>query len=167
MIKMTQENSTDQIFFLFNLLLDHLYHPASLITNKNEKLELSGSGRDLFLISLIGFLNGLKTNEGDDVTGFCTMKHISRFLRISGGASTSRIDQLVDQNLVVRSMGKKDRRQIILNLTKKGEEIYEKLKSGRTSHIKWILSHLNEEETQVFLKIIEKFSKLALDHFKI
>lgn len=70
-----------------------------------------------------------------------TMSDLSRRLIVSNGAITGLVDKLVEVGLVTRREDPKDRRSMIVRLTRKGRESF--LRMARR-HEEWVVSILGE-----------------------
>lgn len=73
------------------------------------------------------------------VGGGLTMSEVSRRMMVSNGATTSLVDRLVEDGLVVREAHPEDRRTTILNLTEEGRE---RFLAMAAHHEQWIVSLL-------------------------
>jgi DNA-binding MarR family transcriptional regulator len=73
------------------------------------------------------------------VGGGLTMSEVSRRMMVSNGATTSLVDRLVEDGLVVREAHPEDRRTTLLNLTDEGRERFLEMAA---EHEQWIISLL-------------------------
>ena len=71
--------------------------------------------------------------------GGLTMSEVSRRMMVSNGATTSLVDRLVEDGLVVREAHPQDRRTTILHLTAEGSE---RFLAMAAEHEQWIVSLL-------------------------
>ena len=61
---------------------------------------------------------------------------------------TGIVDRLVDMGFVTRDRAPRDRRSVVVGLTKRGEEVLEKAQSGRVDRARHLLAHFTHEEQQ-------------------
>jgi DNA-binding MarR family transcriptional regulator len=73
------------------------------------------------------------------VGGGLTMSEVSRRMMVSNGATTSLVDRLVEDGLVVREAHPEDRRTTLLHLTKEGRE---RFLAMAAEHEQWIIGLL-------------------------
>lgn len=73
------------------------------------------------------------------VGGGLTMSEVSRRMMVSNGATTSLVDRLVEDRLVVREAHPEDRRTTLLHLTKEGRE---RFLAMAAEHEQWIIGLL-------------------------
>jgi len=71
--------------------------------------------------------------------GGLIMSEVSRRMMVSNGATTSLVDRLVDDGLVLREAHPEDRRTTILHLTEQGRE---RFLAMAAEHEQWIISLL-------------------------
>ena len=71
--------------------------------------------------------------------GGLTMSEVSRRMMVSNGATTSLVDRLVEDGLVVREAHPEDRRTTLLHLTKEGRE---RFLAMAAEHEQWIIGLL-------------------------
>jgi len=84
------------------------------------------------------------------------MKQVADFLGITPPSATSLINNLVLNDILERSYDKNDRRIILLSLTVKGSEIFEKAHKERIKIFEKLMSKLSLEEKNTFLNILQK-----------
>jgi DNA-binding MarR family transcriptional regulator len=86
------------------------------------------------------------------------MKDVSDFLGITPPSATSLINNLVLNDMLERSYDRSDRRIVLLSLTKKGSEIFEKAHKERMKIFEKIMSSLSPEEKSSLLNILKKIN---------
>ncbi|MCC5910419.1 MAG: MarR family transcriptional regulator [Clostridiaceae bacterium] len=116
-----------------------------------------------FYISLGGWMKyqykGIKGEQGFTLTQFktlfiindassCTMSYLSETMEVSKGTMTCMLNKLVMDGYVERKSCSKDRRNVYVNLTEKGEEKIKEVKEKILLSLVGVVKHLNEEEKQ-------------------
>jgi len=86
-----------------------------------------------------------------------TMSELSRRLIVSNGAITGLVDKLADAGLVTRREDPKDRRSMIVRLTRKGRENF--LRMARR-HEEWVVSILGELSSQAQSELLQNLTLL-------
>jgi DNA-binding MarR family transcriptional regulator len=105
-------------------------------------------------------LDKVLTIIGDDET--INVKHIATFLSITSGAATQHIAALEKEGAITRVANPDDRREVILHLTQKGKEAYERIKTYRLQLLQQIFSGLDDKELTLMVDLITKASKNIL-----
>lgn len=85
-----------------------------------------------------------------------SMSQIAKALGVSFGTPTVTIDRLISKGYVERTRDEEDRRQVFVDLSDKGREVYEsiiKLKNEVTGRVFGIL---DEEERESLISILSK-----------
>ncbi len=85
-----------------------------------------------------------------------TMGNIASCLGVAISTPVTIIDRLIKKKYVLRKVGKEDRRQVLVNLTEKGNDLYNKLLEIRLNSMEIILDSLPEEEIDIFRNILKK-----------
>lgn len=88
----------------------------------------------------------------------CQLTDLAKNFSITLPTANSLIEKLINLNLVSRKNDQKDRRIIHLFLTKKGENIINKLIKQRQTCFSSIINKLQEVEKHQLLKILEKIN---------
>jgi DNA-binding MarR family transcriptional regulator len=86
-----------------------------------------------------------------------TMSELSRRLIVSNGAITGLVDKLMDTGLVARQVDPRDRRSVIVRLTRKGRDSF--LRMARR-HEEWIVSILGELSTEAQSELLQNLTLL-------
>lgn len=81
---------------------------------------------------------------------------LSKQMRVSAPTITGIVDRLARSNYLKRTPDDKDRRAINIQLTKKGEMEAKRFLRGVRNRWKSILSHIEPEEGEMFLKIFKR-----------
>ncbi|GIW64198.1 MAG: hypothetical protein KatS3mg092_0131 [Patescibacteria group bacterium] len=88
----------------------------------------------------------------------CQLTDLAKNFSITLPTANSLIEKLIKLNLISRKNDQKDRRIIHLFLTKKGENIINKLIKQRQTCFSSIINKLQEVEKNQLLKILEKIN---------
>ncbi len=80
-----------------------------------------------------------------------TMKQIAQALGVAVSTPTRTIDRLVEKGLVSRTVGKEDRRKLLIELTSAGKDI---------------LSEMDEEGLTVIRKMVENLEDVEIESLK-
>ena len=86
-----------------------------------------------------------------------TMSELSRRLIVSNGAITGLVDKLADAGLVTRREDPKDRRSMIVRLTRRGRENF--LRMARR-HEEWVVSILGELSVEAQSELLQNLTLL-------
>ena len=88
------------------------------------------------------------------------MKELAQKLGVTTGTLTVMVDRLEQNGLILREPHEKDRRSIMIVLTKKGQKYFEEHHKLHLELTREITSSLNEDETKQFYTFIEKLVSL-------
>lgn len=136
---------------------------------------------DTFFNLIDSFRNDLHTNEmnnlkANDFTNITlteiriiecightrkSMSEVARRMKVTIGSLTTSINKLVLKEYVTRAYNDKDRRKVILNLTKDGEKALKVHKNFYSRFLGHVAKNLESSEN----KVIEKFSQIIKDFF--
>ncbi|HBR80184.1 MAG: Transcriptional regulator, MarR family [Candidatus Uhrbacteria bacterium GW2011_GWE2_45_35] len=89
-----------------------------------------------------------------------TMSNITEELCITPSSATSLIDNLVEEGFLERFAEASDRRVVCLKITNKGQKILDEGREQMSNHLKEVLSHLNLEDQETIIKILEKLNQV-------
>ena len=81
---------------------------------------------------------------------------LSKEMQVSAPTITGVIDRLMRDGYLRRTHDKKDRRAVNVELTNKGKELVEHLRSEINKRWYRILIHLSEEEREDYLRILKR-----------
>lgn len=84
------------------------------------------------------------------------MREIAKYFKIEFPSATTLIDTLVKMNLAERSHDDKDRRLVLISLSKQGETFVGEVEKERIKKIKEILAFLPEEDKKELLRVLQK-----------
>ncbi|MDO9044704.1 MAG: MarR family transcriptional regulator [Methanobacteriaceae archaeon] len=104
--------------------------------------------RQLYYIELI--------HKNDDIS----VSEIAKMLEVKKSTVSIAVNQLIDQDIVIKAQSSADKRQYFLQLTLKGEGIMELHMQVHKNMIKEILEILNPEEADEFIKIVDKITNM-------
>ena len=82
-----------------------------------------------------------------------TMKQIAETLGVAVSTPTRTIDRLLEKGLVNRTVGEKDRRQLLVELSSKGKELVDDIDKENFEIIRIMLNGLSDEEIEIFKKM--------------
>jgi len=88
-----------------------------------------------------------------------TMKQIAGTLGVAVSTPTRTIERLLEKGFVNRTVGEKDRRQLLIELTPKGKELLEDIDNENLEITRKMLKGLSDEEIEAFKKILSKISE--------
>lgn len=94
-----------------------------------------------------------------DCRGQCKMSDLATELSISPGAITQLVDSLVAQGLLERTNDNKDRRVVLVKLTKKAQKTVEIIKRRRKALMEGLFSSLSKDEALSLIAIISKLEQ--------
>lgn len=80
--------------------------------------------------------------------GTCGVKEIGEHLGVTSAAVSQMLDRLVEQGLIGRSEDADDRRVKRIELTKRGQEVFEEGLKARGSWIDFVADQLSQEEKE-------------------
>ena len=93
--------------------------------------------------------------------GPLTSGELSKKMLVSGGNTTVVVDNLENIGLVERIHSKKDRRTIYVQLTAKGEKLFDEIFAQHARYVSKIASVLTEQEQERLAQLLKKLG-LAL-----
>ena len=85
-----------------------------------------------------------------------SMHEIAKTFQITMPTATSMIEKLAKLKLIKRLSDNSDRRKTLIVLTKKGNDIFEKIKKNKFVNLDKIMSKLTTEEKNQLVKITNK-----------
>jgi DNA-binding MarR family transcriptional regulator len=86
----------------------------------------------------------------------CTMKDLLKNLSLPPSTATSIVNRLVNQSLVTRENHPKDRRKIIINITKEGINFHNLRRATALEVTREILSNLTQEDLNALQTLLGK-----------
>jgi DNA-binding MarR family transcriptional regulator len=91
-----------------------------------------------------------------------SIKEVRHKLSIPGSSLTFTIDSLEKKKLIKRQRSKEDRRQWLLSLSTKGEQLYTQILKAEREALSPALEKLSDTEQAMFLKITEEIVKAGI-----
>ena len=92
-----------------------------------------------------------------------SQKEVIRYMNKDKGSISKVIQNLVEQGLVERRESPKDRRQVILTLSDKGQKETERIHRKYSTHIMSVISVLDEEKQSELYEHLDRLLALALE----
>ncbi|WP_284564856.1 MarR family winged helix-turn-helix transcriptional regulator [Bacillus altitudinis] len=86
----------------------------------------------------------------------CTVKNILQEVSLSPSATTTALNHLEDEGLIIRSRNNNDRRTVWITLSESGEQIARQMIDNRQLLVNQLFNHLSEEDKKKFFELIEK-----------
>lgn len=130
-----------------------LYRYGQIYINDALKRYNISSGQYLFLINLY-------ENEG------INQDHLSELLKIDKATTARAVRRLVEEGYVLRKINPQDKRSYELYVTKEGHKLKEPITHVLRSWRAITQKGLSEEETELFLQILEHMKDNALTYFQ-
>lgn len=139
---------------IFHDLMETIYELSRKIHSYESIPRKYGTEDELYMveahtINLIGDHSQTTTSELANLT------HKTK------GAISQMIDKLIKKDLVTKFKNPNDNREIIIELTKKGEKVYEFHKELDKKEYSFLLDNLTEFSTKDFIKFKEISSTLS------
>jgi DNA-binding MarR family transcriptional regulator len=85
-----------------------------------------------------------------------SMQAVASYLKIKAPSATSLVEDLAREKLLRRFADSRDRRQVRLAITKKGERMLERMKSTRKKIFLSVLSPLGPQDSEEFNRLLKK-----------
>lgn len=141
--------------------MDQYEYKAVLVLLDNIYAKLERKNRQVFSLDIYENLTlaEVKTVFAIGNSGGKTMKDISRALGVAPNTATVAVDRLVIKELALRKSGSEDRRNQIIELTKKGIDIMKQIDNEMIQEIMNFLSPLSDAELLLFKNLLEKIDK--------
>lgn len=87
-----------------------------------------------------------------------SVKELSEILKLDKSGISRTVEELVQRNYVERKPSKEDRRFVILNLTLKGKERYEKIENDMNRKFKEILDKIPVDKREQVIESLELYN---------
>jgi DNA-binding MarR family transcriptional regulator len=113
--------------------------------------------------SLYKPFNGLSIIEIDTIivigrNGTKNMSQIAKMLGVSSGTPTVTIDRLISKGYVIRKRDMQDRRQVFIQLSHKGDEVFENIISLKQKVSEKIFGILTDTEKKSCISVLTKLN---------
>ncbi len=86
----------------------------------------------------------------------CSMKDIVNGLTIAASTATGVVDRLVSRGLVERHHSERDRRKVIIELTRTGRQAHERFRSEALASVEDSVRHLSDDDIRSLIRIMKK-----------
>jgi len=103
------------------------------------------------------FILGFIASQNSDVLP----GEISQKMNVTSARIANALNSLEEKGLITRQIDKKDRRKILVNITKKGKGIAEQNKQAILETASKLLEHLGEKDAKEYIRIVRKLSELV------
>lgn len=90
----------------------------------------------------------------------CIVSDVTRLLGVVPTTTTSLINRLEQKKLVSRKRTDRNRRIVLVSLTKAGKNVVREFEKEEDARSEKLLSYLTEQEQDVYIKIIEKLASM-------
>jgi MarR family 2-MHQ and catechol resistance regulon transcriptional repressor len=88
--------------------------------------------------------------------GTCTVKDVAYEIALSPSATTTALNKLEQEGLIIRTRDANDRRIVWLSLSEIGKDVTFQMMRNREAIIDGIFHQFTEEEKSLFLHLLEK-----------
>lgn len=117
-----------------------------------KRAKTSLSDADIMVLFCIAFC---------DINQKVKLSDVAKTLRVTLPAVTHKVNDLVDKNYVQKETSSKDLRVTYIKLTAEGKAYVDLIKDEYYQPLKELAKHLGEEDTQTFMRILDKISQLG------
>lgn len=87
-----------------------------------------------------------------------SVKELSNILKLDKSGISRIVEELVQKKYVVRKQSEVDRRYVVLNLTTKGMERFQKIENNMNEKFKEILSNIPKEKREMVIEALELYN---------
>ncbi len=95
-------------------------------------------------------------------SGTLSMGQIARELGVSLPTTSSLVDRLQREGMVARAVDDRDRRVVLVHLTRKGRTVYQRMERLLTDLLTRLLADLTEAEQESLAHAVERVFELSL-----
>jgi DNA-binding MarR family transcriptional regulator len=92
------------------------------------------------------------------MSGGIGIKQLAEALGVTSGAVTQHVDALEKVGLLARKMNANDRREVVVEVTTKGQVAFQELRHTKARLFRELFGALSGEELQTLVKLVEKVS---------
>ncbi len=93
--------------------------------------------------------------------GIC-IKDLARTLKLDKSGISRAIEELVQKGFVLREPSKKDRRSVVLSLTKDGEARFNKIENDMYDKFKKVFSYIEKDKQNMVLEALQLYNAACL-----
>lgn len=90
----------------------------------------------------------------------CSLGDLARELEVAMSSASQMVDRLVGEGLVERKVDEANRRQVIIQLTGRGEALIARLRQGILDGYSRVLAKMSEEEQEELVRSFETIARL-------
>ena len=88
------------------------------------------------------------------------MGELASRIDMSFSATTGLVDRLVANKLINRKRSLKDRRKVIIHLSRKGEELIKEIINARQEYLKGLSRNIESSEITTIINTLKKLTEL-------
>jgi DNA-binding MarR family transcriptional regulator len=89
------------------------------------------------------------------LSGRCRMSDLADATHQSAASLTGIVDRLMGKQLVIRTRHERDRRQVMVMLTQRGQDLITEINHARRIQMEHALAHLQAEEIVLLLRLLD------------
>lgn len=134
------------------------------LTHQAKPIGKISKGEFIMLCSIIDYIsqNERRDNKetGDNKEPGVRVTELSNMLKASKPATSKMLNSMEEKNYIIRITDKKDRRMVYVNLTEKGNMVFEETKQSFSQYTKHLLNELGEEDTKELIRIFKKLYQI-------
>ncbi len=110
-------------------------------------------------------LNDMRVIETIGIGRPKNMSSVAKALSVTTGTLTISVNSLVKKGFVERVRSEQDRRVVLVSLTEKGRQIYERHQRFHDELVKGIVSQLDEQEKVLLERILSNLNQYIRDRY--
>jgi len=141
--------------------------------NKKDYQVLQRIDRSLRIFRRSGVYDRINTalSDADIMVLFCVafcdlseqimISDIAKVLKVTLPAVTHKVNELVKKKYVKKIQSRKDLRVVYIKLTEEGKAYVESIRDEYYRPIEVLAEHLGPEDTQTFIKLLDKVSEIG------
>ena len=92
------------------------------------------------------------------ITGIC-IKDLAQILKLDKSGVSRSVEELVKKGYILRQPSEKDRRSVVLTLTKSGEERYNKIEADMYTEFKKVFSKIKKSDQDKVLEALRIYNE--------
>lgn len=124
------------------------------LTNAYQSRMSKETSRNVLKLVLSDFSTLMVLGQFAPING----RQLAKLMNINPGTISLYVQRLVEKKLVQREQDVKDRRNVWLSLTEKGQEVFEEMIDSAVEYTRDFLSTLNKTEQETLHKLLLKAS---------